>query len=191
MTREEFNKAVASYKAALAMQDAKKSTGSVGKLCEVILRDDILVKGISSVDDVRAKGANKADARIGHNIKVEIKTGCGSVAYAKAGTFFSTEDMIAENVLPDCNYVMWAPFIAQIANIHTLTIEQVKANTWVFTREAFIEALRKIGKNGLRSSLHITKQGKQMNIQTITAKVEDRLWEVLEGTMTYSEWKGR
>lgn len=189
MKREVYNEAVNQYREELNRQDSKRSTGSVGKMSEVMLRNDILVKGISSVEDIRARGSKRNDVRKGNTVVIEIKTGCGSVAYANDGDIFTAEDMVEENVLPDCAYVVWAPFINQITDVKHLTIGMLFSNSWVFTREEFISTLMYIGKNGLKSSLHITKNGHQINIQTITPKMEDRLWEVLEKTPTYSEWK--
>ena len=60
--------------------------------------------------------------------------------------------------------------------------------TWVFTRDEFINTLETIGKNGLQSSLKVSKQGGQINIQTITPKMEDRLWEILENMPTVEEF---
>lgn len=189
MKREEYEVALQEYRKELTNQDSKRSTGSVGKISEVMLRNDIMVNGISSKDDIRARGSKRNDARKGNSIVIEIKTGCGSVAYTNDGDIFTTEDMVEEKVLPKCHYVVWAPFINQITDVKHLTLAILQRNAWVFTREEFISTLIRIGKNGLKSSLHITKNGRQINIQTITPKMEDRLWDILETIPTYNEWK--
>lgn len=189
MKREEYEVALQEYRKELANQDSKRSTGSVGKISEVMLRNDIMVNGISSKDDIRARGSKRNDARKGNSIVIEIKTGCGSVAYTNDGDIFTTEDMVEEKILPKCHYVVWAPFINQITDVKHLTLAILQRNAWVFTREEFISTLIRIGKNGLKSSLHITKNGRQINIQTITPKMEDRLWDILETIPTYNEWK--
>lgn len=189
MKREEYEVALREYRKELTNQDSKRSTGSVGKISEVMLRNDIMVNGISSKDDIRARGSKRNDVRKGNSIVIEIKTGCGSVAYTNDGDIFTTEDMVEEKVLPKCHYVVWAPFINQITDVKHLTLAILQRNAWVFTREEFISTLIRIGKNGLKSSLHITKNGRQINIQTITPKMEDRLWDILETIPTYNEWK--
>ena len=189
MTHEEYKKTLDQYRQELANQDRKHSTGSIGKISEVMFRNDIMAAGIARKNDVRARGSKRCDARKGNTIRIEIKTGCGSVAYANDGEVFTAEDMTEEVILPKCQYVVWAPFINQIVDVNHLTFERLSANAWVFTREEFINTLATIGKNGLKSSLHITKNGHQINIQTITPRMEDRLWTILEQTQTYEEWK--
>ena len=49
MKRETYEKALEMYKEELARQDAKNSTGSKGKLAEVLLRNYILKKGTGFV----------------------------------------------------------------------------------------------------------------------------------------------
>lgn len=178
MKRTEYLKALEAYRAELARQDALRSTGSIGKLAEVLLRDLLLKKGISSLQDVKARKAGKADVRTRRLGNVEIKTGSGAVAY---GQGFTSEDLVEENVLPQADLVLWAPFS------RFLTEDNLTSMTWVFTREEFIETLEAIGKNGLRSSLKVSKQGGQINIQTITPRMEDRLWDVLETMPTVED----
>ena len=117
MKRKEYEVALQEYRKELTNQDSKRSTGSVGKISEVMLRNDIMVNGISSKDDIRARGSKRNDARKGNSIVIEIKTGCGSVAYTNDGDIFTTEDMVEEKVLPKCHYVVWAPFINQITDV--------------------------------------------------------------------------
>lgn len=189
MTHEEYTKALNQYRKELNRQDDKRSTGSVGKISEVMFRNDIMTAGISAKSDVRARGCRRCDARKGNTIRIEIKTGCGSVAYANDGEIFTTEDLTEEVILPKCAYVVWAPFVNQIFDVNHLTFEALSKNAWVFTREEFINTLSAIGKNGLKSSLHITKNGHQINIQTITPKMEERLWNILDNTQTYETWR--
>lgn len=189
MTHEEYKKTLDQYRQELVNQDSKRSTGSIGKISEVMFRNDIMSAGITRKNDVRARGCKRCDARKGNTIRIEIKTGCGSVAYANDGEIFTTEDLTEEVILPKCTYVIWAPFVNQIFDVSHLTFKALSENAWVFTREEFINTLNAIGKNGLKSSLHITKKGHQINIQTITPKMEDRLWAILENTQTYKDWK--
>lgn len=179
MKRETYEKALEMYKEELARQDAKNSTGSRGKLAEVLLRNYILKKGIKSVADVRARKQEKADVTRKAFGTIEIKTGCGAVAY---GYGFTTEDLIEENVCAGADLICWTPFNGY------WTEETIYSMTWVFTRDQFINTLEAIGKNGLRSSLKVSKNGGQINIQTITPRMEDRLWDVLETIPTVEEF---
>ena len=179
MKRSDYYKALEAYKAELARQDSKLSTGSTGKLLDVLVRDYILVKGIQSVADVKCRKLGKVDVLRKSIGKVEIKSGSGAVAY---GEGLTKDDCIAENVLPGVDLVAWAPFTAFI------TEENFPSMTWVFTREQFIDTLEAIGKHGLDSSLKISKQGRQINIQTITPRMEDRLWDILDSIPTLEEY---
>lgn len=179
MKRAEYLKALEAYKTELRLQDAKGSTGSKGKLADVVLRDYILVHGIEREADVRCRRLGKADVTRKGLGKIEIKTGSGAVAY---GAELSKEDIIEENILPDASLVCWAPFTG------FLTVENMISMTWVFTREEFIQTLEAIGKNGLQSSVKVSKGGAQLNIQTITPRMEDRLWDILDTMPTVEEY---
>lgn len=175
MKRSDFESALRQYEAELARQDAKRSTGSMGKYMDVLVRDFILKQGICRLNDVRCRKGGAVDVGRRGLGKFEVKTGSGAVAY---GYGFTKEDLTAEVILPDADFVVWAPFP------QFLNRQNFPTMFWVFTREAFIDALEAIGKKGLQSSLKISKGGAQVNIQTITPRMEDRLWEVLEATDT-------
>lgn len=182
MKRVEFEQAIAAYMEELARQDTLRSTGSTGKLMDVIVRDYILARGIARLREVRCRkgGAGSVDVTRRRLGTFEIKTGSGAVAY---GNGLTKADMIAENICPNADYVVWAPFSKFInrGNFEDMF--------WVFTREDFIDCLEAIGKKGLQSSLHITKGGCQINIQTITPRMEDRLWDILDNIQTLRDWK--
>lgn len=182
MKRTEFYKALDEYKQELARQDEKRSTGSIGKLMDVLVRDYLLVKGIKTVNDVRCRKTTKIDVKTRALGKIEIKTGSGAVAY---GAGFTKEDCTAENICNNAEFVAWAPFSAY------LTENNFSRMFWLFTRDEFINTLETIGKNGLQSSLKISKQGAQINIQTITPKMEERLWDVLENIPTLEEFTSK
>ena len=177
----------------LKREAEKGSTAIVGKFAECMR----VVLNARPTDILRCRAANRVDMRIGRNDTYEIKTGSGAVAYAesKACGYFTAEDRIPENILPGVKYVIWFPFsgtcitAAEILAIKTVedflrVMEKMLRNSWVFTRDEFIECLQYIGKHGLASSLKLSKNGTQINIQTISHKLEDRLWEVLEHTPT-------
>ena len=182
MKRAEFYAALEDYKKELTRQDEKHSTGSIGKLMDVIVRDYLLVKGIKTVNDVRCRKTTKVDVKTRALGKIEIKTGSGAVAY---GAGFTKEDCIAENVCNNADFIVWAPFSM------FLTENNFPRMFWMFTRQEFINALETIGKNGLQSSLKVSKQGAQLNIQTITPKMEERLWNVLENVPTLEEFTSK
>ena len=182
MKREEYLNKLAAYREELARQDIKGSTGSIGKLADEVIRRTILAKGMNADCKVGCRKAGTNDVvRTGFG-RIEIKTGSGAVAY---GYGLTKEDITEENILPNCDYVAWAPFTA------FLTIENMASMTWLFTRDEFIETLEAIGKNGLQSSVKVSKQGGQLNIQTITPRMEDRLWDILEGMETVEQVFGR
>lgn len=182
MKRTEYLAKLANYEEVLAAQTAKGSTGSTGKLADEVIRRVILAKGMNADCKVGCRKAGTNDViRTGFG-RIEIKTGSGAVAYGEA---FTKEDIIEENILPDCDYVAWAPFSK------FLTKENMASMTWLFTRAEFIETLEAIGKNGLQSSVKVSKGGAQLNIQTITIKMEERLWDILETMETIEEIFGR
>lgn len=182
MTREEFNCRLSAYEQELARQDAKASTGSMGKLADVILRDYILKRGINRASDIRCRVVEKVDVTRRDLGRIEIKTGSGAVAY---GCGLTSDDILEENILPSVDYVAWAPFTK------LLTKDNLPSMTWLFTRGEFIAALEAIGKNGLQSSVKVSKHGAQLNIQTITPRMEDRLWAILANMPTVEEMFGK
>lgn len=185
MTIKEKKAAYAHYKTLLALQDAKGSTGSTGKWAEVMLRDYVNVKGLRSINDVRARNANRVDIQSKKWGNIEVKTGSGAVKYACNGETYTKDDLTEENILPDADLILWAPFSSFLSEDNLVDM------TWVFTRASFIACLEAIGKNGLASSLKVSKGGLQINIQTITPRMEDRLWDYLETCETVKEFFGR
>lgn len=154
--------------------------GRFGKVLEVETRDFILARGIRSIQDVKARKLGKVDVKA-RGVKVEIKSGSGSVCYAELDGFgnpikpFTKEDLRAENVLSDSGLVVWYPF-PKIAVNSPRKFEM----GFVFEREQFVDMLTAIGKKGLQSSLKVSKHGAQINIQTISPAIEQRMWEYLE-----------
>lgn len=183
MKKAEYIKKLEEYKKHLAVQDKKGSTGSTGKLYEEIVRRAIVLKHECADLKVGARSNKYVDATV-RGVKYEIKTGSGAVRYAvdMYGEAFTAEDCTAENVLPGADIVIWAPFPKFINELNYLDM------FWVFTREQFIACLEAIGKHGLKSSLKLSKGGYQINIQTITPRMEDRLWDILDTMPTLSEY---
>ena len=169
----------------------KGSTGVIGKFAEGLR----IVLNERPTDTLRCRAANRADIRIGRNLVIEVKTGSGAVGYAEDTVFggFTKEDMIADNVLPGCHEVVWMPFPIMTpleivtlpdAEAVQLLLETLLKNAWCFTRQDFIDLLESMGKKGLASALHITKHGYQLNIQTISPKMEERFWDMVDGRPT-------
>lgn len=182
MTRKTFELKLGYYKKVLDEQTEKGSTGSAGKLFDVLGRDYIMKNGISRANDVRCRNIRQADAMNRNYGKFELKTGSGAVCY---GYGLTADDCTAENVCAGVAYVVWAPFSK------FLNAENFAEMSWVFTRDQFIDCLETIGKKGLKSSLKVSKNGGQINIQTITPRMEDRLWDVLENMPTLEEFFGK
>lgn len=183
MKKAEYLEMLNEYKKHLAMQDAKGSTGSTGKLYEEIVRRRLHPKHENADLKVGARSNKFNDATI-DGVRYEIKTGSGAVRYAvdMYGEAFTKDDFTAENVLPDKDMIAWAPFP------RFLTEQNYAGMFWMFTREQFILCLEAIGKNGLKSSLKLSKGGYQINIQTITPKMEDRLWDILDTMPTLEDY---
>lgn len=182
MKKADYLAKLALYEQELARQDGKGSTGSVGKLADEIIRRAILAKGQNADCRVGCRKVEQVDVtRAGYGT-FEIKTGSGAVMY---GSGLTKEDIREENIVAGVDYVAWAPFTK------FLTKENMTTMTWVFTRQEFIDTLTAIGKNGLASSVKVSKGGAQLNIQTITPRMEDRLWDVLDTKPTVAELFGR
>lgn len=178
MTRKEYEAKLAAYAANLAKQDSKGSTGSFGKLADELYRRALLEKGINADCKVGCRKWDADDALTKRFGRVEIKTGCGAVAY---GEGFTTNDLTADNVVSNADTIVWIPFPKVV------TASTMWEMAWIFTREQFIATLEHIGRNGLRSSLKVSKGGAQLNIQTISPKMESKLWEMLESLPTVAD----
>ena len=169
---------ILAYRSAVLANDS--DLGRFGKVLEVETRDFILARGIRSIQDVKARKLGKVDVKA-RGVKVEIKSGSGSVCYADLDGFgnpikpFTKEDLREENDLSDTGLIVWYPF-PKVAVNSPRKFEM----GFVFEREQFIDMLKAIGKNGLKSSLKVSKHGAQINIQTISPAVEQRMWDYLE-----------
>lgn len=172
----------------------KRSTGVIGKFAEGLR----IILNERPTDTLRCRAANRADIRLGRNLPIEVKTGSGSVGYGEDMPLglFTKADMIAENILPGSREVIWMPFPVMTpleivtlpdAEAVQLMLETLLKNAWCFTRQEFIDLLETMGKNGLASALHITKHGYQLNIQTISPKMEERFWAMMDGKPTAYE----
>lgn len=150
--------------ARLMAEDCKRSTGSTGKLMDYCVRDYLMAHGVSSENDVRCRHQDKADAIVyvhGKRYSFEVKTACGAVIYGKGLT---KDDIIAENIYPKTNYIVYAAEVSYISNGNFPDL------FLVFTREQFIQMLEETGKKGLQSSLKVGKKGGQIEIQPWATK---------------------
>lgn len=172
---------------ALRAEAKEGSTGVFGKFSEALR----IILNVKPTDVLRCRAANRWDIRMGRDVIVEVKTGSGAVAYSEDfDRLITPEDRVPENILPGVKLVIWAPFqiavtVEDILSINTvedlLTVfDKLLKNSWLFTRDEFISTLTAIGKNGLNSSLKISKGGRQINIQTISHGLEARLWDILD-----------
>ena len=179
----------------------KRSTGIVGKFAEGLR----IILNSEPTDIMRCRAANRTDIRIGRNVLIEVKTGSGAVAYAEDTLlgYFTPEDLgNPDLVLKGCNHVLWMPFPPMVTEtILNLNDEQatqallelVLKNSWLFTRDEFLNLLNYMGKNGLRSMLKLSKQpkqqkiGYQINIQSIGPVPESKFWDAIAGKPTAYE----
>ena len=192
----------------LEAQDAKKSTGSDGKLADSVLRYNTLKNGYSRLTDIPCRARDKVDAYRRKAGKFEFKTGCGEVV---KGTNLTLErDAVPENILPLADFVVWVPFptrfrlarLDAVKAMHSLDevpeiredadalalieyhlnrlAELAAKDGYAFTREEFINCLEFIGKNGLKSSLKRAKNDTRLNIQTLNPKPTERLFDFIE-----------
>lgn len=162
------------YNVELMRQDARLSTGSVGKLFEVLIRDRLMKRGINDVYDVRARGSRQMDCIVyidGKRVNMEVKNAAGAVAYAPSGCVYEKDDIDDSIVLPSADFVVFAVDAAESIRINPDGVPYLcNLNAvYVFKRDQFVGMLEATGKHGIRSSLHITKHGKQVDIQPWTA----------------------
>ena len=194
---------------ALIPQDVKGSTGTAGRLIEILDRHMIMVNGIVKVSDIRARLSSKPDCKTKRFGITEVKSGSGAVRYAEGFESFGPEDLTEENILRDADTVAWCPFpqfilnelmekdIMEMSENEFLKVLKATAKSTLFfeSRELFVECLKAMGKDGLKSSLKISKQptrtesekkagikkrGKQINIQTISNKMTEKMYDFIE-----------
>lgn len=205
MKTETIINAFVTYLKELFRQNGLRSTGSVGKSADGIIRNFVLKNGISRASQIICRMRDKADVTRKSVGKFEIKTGCGEIA---KGNGLTLDDATPENILPKIDFVAWMPFtlrykialnaamIDAINNAdyetmknHFFTVTKIASReTYVFTHDEFIDCLQSIGKNGLRSSVKVAKNGTRLNIQTITPKMEERLFDYLENIPTLANF---
>ena len=141
--------------ARLRDEQAKGSTGAVGKLMDFCVRDYLMAHGVDRADDVRCRSAVKSDwtIRIGGKLyRGETKTNMGEwkVPFARIN---------ADDIFPTCAYVVYT------AEVEGLDMENFMDNMFVFTREQFIELLTETGRKGLESSLRYNQSRGTVGIQ--------------------------
>ena len=177
MKNAEMDKYLINYKSALAAQDQKHSTGSAGKLLDVLIRDYLMKKGIENGADVKCRKSEKHDFTLIINKKVyngETKSGGGAILYGDNATI--------ENI-QTYNFYKDVQLIAYTMTSKILTEQNFMKITLLFTREQFINMLEYTGKNGIVSSVTIKttcKGVKQAQIQTWSAARESKFFDFIE-----------
>ena len=177
MKNAKMNKYMLNYKNALAMQDEKNSTGSAGKMLDVLVRDYLMKKGIENGADVKCRKSEKHDFTLIINKKVyngETKSGGGAILYGDNAT--------VENV-QTYNFYKDVQLIAYTLSGKILTEQNFMKITILFTRQQFIDMLEYTGKNGINSSVTIKttcKGVKQAQIQTWSAARESKFFDYIE-----------
>lgn len=177
MKNAKMNQFMTNYKNVLAMQDEKHSTGSAGKMLDVLIRDYLMKQGIKNGADVKCRKSEKHDFTLIINKKVyngETKSGGGAILYGDKAT--------VENV-QTYNFYKDVQLIAYTLSGKILTEQNFMKITVLFTREQFIEMLEYTGKNGINSSVTIKttcKGVKQAQIQTWSAARENKFFDFIE-----------
>lgn len=155
MTKAEKINAIREFNIRIRDEQAKGSTGYIGKQVDFWVRDAIMVHGVGSVDDVRCRRAGQADWSIrlgGKLFNGETKTNMGEWKVPCAR-------ICADDIFPKADYVAFT------AEVEGLTAENVGDNVFVFTREQFIDLLIVSGRKGLESSLRYNKKRGTVGIQ--------------------------
>ena len=180
-TTKAFNEGIVELEKRLENEDKKRSTGSFGKRAEPYARNYLMKNGIRKSSDVRARGGEKPDCKVktkdGQTIIVEVKTGSGCLCYAAdiGRDFIESDRENADILLMKKDYIAYNPF-TQFCNENNFY-----KYFYVFSRAEFINLLLYMfPRNGLRSALHITKHGKQLDIQYLSAAPERRFYEYIE-----------
>lgn len=164
MTKAEQIQAIKAFNQRIREEQAKGSTGAMGKWCEVHARAYLMAKGLSSEADARCRAVGKTDFILyydGRYHKGESKTGAGSWKFDKAEW---TED----DIYPDIELFVIA------AETEFLTEENYIDQMWVCTREQYFAMHRYTGKNGLKSSLTYDAKHGLMKIQPYVTRVNDK-----------------
>lgn len=134
-----------------ATERAKGSTAEKftisAKAAEVYIRHHIMVRGLTSKADFRARRAGKADGRLyidGHPFDYDVKTG-GTVGSPKADGNWDEED-----ILPKVQYVIFT--VMDIVEDE----DDILDDSIIFTREAWLELCASCSRKGLKGTFHVT-----------------------------------
>jgi len=147
--------AIREFNARIRDEQAKGSTGAVGKQVDFWVRDFIMARGVGSVADVRCRRAGADDWSIRVN---------GSYSYGETKTNMGEwkvpcARVVAEDIFPHADYVAFT------AEVEGLTAENVPDNVFVFTRAQFIALLEFTGRKGLESSCRYNAKRGTVGIQ--------------------------
>lgn len=180
-TTKAFDLGIVELEKRLENENKKRSTGSFGKRSEPYCRNYLMKNGIEKSSDVRARSGEKPDIKVkmkdGKMVIVEVKTGSGCLCYASeiGRDFIESDRDNIDLLLSNKDYIVYNPF-PQFCNENNFY-----KYFYVFTRNEFINLLMYMfPRNGLRSVWHITKHGKQLDIQYLSAAPERRYYEYIE-----------
>lgn len=155
MTRQEKIEAVKAFHDRLRAEQAKGSTGVMGKLIDYVVRDFVMAHGVRTEADVRCRPASKTD----WTIRINGKTYHGETKTAAGGWKVTQPGIRAEDIYPK------ADFIAFAAEVDNVTEDNVPDMIFLLTREQFIELLTVTGRKGLDSSLKYNAKRGTVEIQ--------------------------
>lgn len=150
--------------------------GAVQKNIEVTVRLAISPK----TKVLKCQEQGKADHRCkyqGTMVNVEIKCGCGKVAY-NVNPEGPAEAHIP-NIYPDMDYIVYIPETYEGMDILT--------EAWVLTRKQFLDFLTNYPKPMVKYNSY--NGTTDINIQSFNSKRKQQyLWEILDAMPTLGEW---
>lgn len=155
-----------------------EDSGSWGKAFEIAIKKAISAR-VSKADAKVTKNCTYyGDKRIkadGHFLNVEIKTGCGVLAYD-----VEDADMEISSLFPKIDYIIYCPEVA--ANI------KAEQQGFVFTRDEFISFLE--GYPSMVRSKVSTQGNLNITIQSFknSKKKSEYVWDACYAQPTVEEW---
>ena len=133
----------------------KNDTGANGKIADVLCREYVVKRLYST--DVKAREASKKDCTFkgkdGKMHNIEIKTGCGPLAYE-----YDLDVIEIDRLLPDVEYIAYNPEFCD-----NMPVEK---QFFIMTRADFFEMLVSYNDKKPTTWFKLNKSRRQVNIQS-------------------------
>lgn len=156
--------------------------GRYGKVADVLVRYD--VSPTSKVNHCKQLG--KVDILKlfeDRMLKVEVKSGCGKMAYNAYCTSDNVRDYPRENYFKGIDYIVYIPECYGNDEIDYTT------ESWVFTRSEFLDFILNYSTKTGKPAPMIKANGEHINIQSFNSNVKQTyLWETLDTIPNLGEW---